>query len=688
MEYNLFSNEQIEYMYSDKGFLEFVNQYFSTYTTTLQNIDYSLDSSSWSDSDTDIFLRILLANLENLHQYISELERSMTFSYIRTEKNFLGEIKGKLNVNKYYQNKAKIMSPKEYPCSIKEKSALAPENVYVIFIIEYVLRTLNKLKKYLKSTYSNKSKYSEMILLEDHFRAFSSFSYKRYFKECEPLIRSYRRMYGDKFPLMQYNLIINRMKKGKIRNEHSYKRIFDWFSMFEKGSVFFIGESTIEILRYSDEFSNKLFELWCLYSIKETFVNEFDSKLAVQKSVMNTDDNCIFTLDVAAGGQLEIYYQKGSTLYWNKDNEVQWEYVNAETSKPLRGIPDISVLYRTDKSALVMVDIKNRNRNGGTNSEEIYKMIGYFANFSNAYENMYSKDVKKHAALLFRNDFIPFSEILNNEEGYVLQTYSVTPSENDLLNKNQFKELCKFILDVQGINGTTSEIIGNYSKIVRNITTESSDDDPEKIIYDISEKNHSIISRMFTFGELAEELPKMKRSLENNHFPHIWDRIDEITKDILGMAECLNNGITNSSNADYAPICLEYCRALEVQMNKQLFNPFRRLHNINQLCNHNRFYEKLKEERDLTLGECIYMLDKCTHRNYPTTELKNFINENVKQSDKLLGSVISDMRNINVDIRRKSAHTTVMNYDEMEETRQRILGIGNTNIFYVLLDNR
>lgn len=687
MEFNLFSSQQIEYMYSDKEFLEFINQYFSTYSTNSQDINYSINADEWDDSDTDIYLRILLANLENLHQYISELERSMTFSYSKTEKIFAGEIKGRLNVNKYIQSKGKVKAPKEYPCTIKEKTALSPENVFVIYIIDYVLRTLNMLKKYMKRMYSSQTKYSELIILENHFRAFNTFCYKPYFKECEPILKSYRRIFGDTFPVSEYNVITKRMKKGKIRNASSYNKIFEWFMMFKKGSILFVGNSTMEILRYSEDFSNKLFELWCLYSIKKTFIEEFNAKLVLDNNIMKAGENCIFKLEGASGGEIAIYYQKGSDLYWKNDSDLVWMYKREGREKGLRGIPDISIIYKTDKEALVMIDIKNRNRSGGSNSEEIYKMIGYYGNFRNRFESEYSKDVKKHAALLFRNDYLSFSEELNSNEGYSLMTYSVTPSEKRELNADQFKLLCRYILDVQGIDGSTSEIMGNYSRLVHK-DNETVEVDPEMRLYDISNQNHYVISKMFSFGDLAEELPKKKEQLKWNHFPHVWDLMEEKTKDILGMADCLYDGLTISDHADYAPICLEYCRALEVQLNMQIFNPFRESHNINQLFSRNRFYEKLKENREITLGECIYILDKCTHRNYPTIELRNYVSNCVIKYELLFRDSIGELRRINEDIRRKSAHTSVMTYDELQETRQRILGIGNLNLFYVLLDNR
>ena len=90
----------------------------------------------------------------------------------------------------------------------------------------------------------------------------------------------------------------------------------------------------------------------------------------------------------------------------------------------------------------------------------------------------------------------------------------------------------------------------------------------------------------------------------------------------------------------------------------------------------------------MTLGECVFLLDKCTHPSHPLTELKRNIQTNIKQNRTLLGEAVSVLRSLNENVRRLSAHTTVMSYDELIETRQKVLGIGHLNLFYVLRDSR
>ena len=338
--------------------------------------------------------------------------------------------------------------------------------------------------------------------------------------------------------------------------------------------------------------------------------------------------------------------------------------------------------------AKVMVDLKNRIRSAGNNAEEIYKMIGYFTNFDNMFKKMYTPDIKKQAILVYRNDNVPFKERLVSDNNYLLNTYSVSPSVKDELNVEQFKLICQCILDTQGIDGKTSEVLGSYKKEKEAFSESFKTDTEDDYIFKISEKNHNVITNLFTFGELAEELPKQMELLRQNYYPHIWEYMSQKAKEILAMADCLFSGMKECEGADYAPICLEYCRGLEVQLNQLIFEPFRNNHNISALARQNRFYEKMLESREMTLGECVFFLDKCTHRRFPMTELKNYISGIIHAPEIFFSDAVPIMRDINTNIRRLSAHTTIMTYDELVNTRQKILGIGYLNLFYQLLDQR
>ena len=689
MENNLFSEHQIEFMYSDPMFFRFVNDYFSSFSIQSSNFGMGMkNTDEMSETDMHIYIRIILANLAELRQMISEIEKSLSYTYKDSVKTFDGEIHGHLQVQRYLQLKTQIKYPKEYPCQIKKRTSVTPENIFLIYIVDYVIRLLDffakVLRNYIGNTYS-----TEKTLIDEYRRAFHAFSRKNYFRECALSLENIRKQYGDEFPANLLNLIKIRAAKGKIRNYQSYEKIFDWYWKYKQGTIEFDLLKTLRILRYSDDFCNRLFELWCLYSIKETFIKEFGMTLINERNIMDVGNQSVFTLKATNDGIVEIFYQKGAKLYWDEEAEPVWKYIDSEGKKKrLVGIPDISVKYSARTNSLVMIDLKNRIRTAGSNSEEIYKMIGYFSNFDNMFKRMYSESIKKQAILIYRNDYDAFSECLVSDTNNLLNTYSVCPTTKAKLNLLQFKAICQCILDTQGIDGKTSEVLGNYKKEKANISTTAKEDDDDNIIYTLSERNHKVISNLFSFGELAEELPKQMELLCQNYFPYIWNNMSEKTKEILAMADCLFSGMKECESADYAPICLEYCRGLEVQLNQLIFEPFRNSHNISNLVRRNRFYDKMQETREMTLGECVFFLEKCTHRNYPMIELKQYIDNIVHDSNVFFSVAVPIMKEINVNIRRLSAHTTIMTYDELVSTRQKILGIGYLNLFYQLLDQR
>ena len=689
MENNLFSEHQIEFMYSDPMFFRFVNDYFSSFSIQSSNFGMGMkNTDEMSETDMHIYIRIILANLAELRQMISEIEKSLSYTYKDSVKTFDGEIHGHLQVQRYLQLKTQIKYPKEYPCQIKKRTSVTPENIFLIYIVDYVIRLLDffakVLRNYIGNTYS-----TEKTLIDEYRRAFHAFSRKNYFRECALSLENIRKQYGDEFPANLLNLIKIRAAKGKIRNYQSYEKIFDWYWKYKQGTIEFDLLKTLRILRYSDDFCNRLFELWCLYSIKETFIKEFGMTLINERNIMDVGNQSVFTLKATNDGIVEIFYQKGAKLYWDEEAEPVWKYIDSEGKKKrLVGIPDISVKYSARTNSLVMIDLKNRIRTAGSNSEEIYKMIGYFSNFDNMFKRMYSESIKKQAILIYRNDYDAFSECLVSDTNNLLNTYSVCPTTKAKLNLLQFKAICQCILDTQGIDGKTSEVLGNYKKEKANISTTAKEDDEDNVIYTLGERNHKVISNLFSFGELAEELPKQMELLRQNYFPYIWNNMSEKTKEILAMADCLFSGMKECESADYAPICLEYCRGLEVQLNQLIFEPFRNSHNISNLVRRNRFYDKMQETREMTLGECVFFLEKCTHRNYPMIELKQYIDNIVHDSNVFFSVAVPIMKEINVNIRRLSAHTTIMTYDELVSTRQKILGIGYLNLFYQLLDQR
>ncbi len=687
MENNLFDSDQIRHLYKDKDFVCFLADYFSSYGTDIIDIKGDMIDSFYEDL-WKVYLRIILANINDVLSLVEKIEKNISFSYEEVKVKVSGGIKGRLLINEYVQNKPLIRMPREYPCEIKEKSFLTPENEYLVHIIKTIVEKLDLFLDKAKKDQVFTGDETECKLLNDVSMYFYAILHKQPFSAIYLGLKNRQSTFDENKVL----LIHNRLSKGKIRNAMAYNQIFEWFERYIKHGFSFIGDNTVDTLIYDDLFCNKLFELWNLYYIADTFQKSFGMRLIDKNIVRPGVKEYIYKLQTINDDVIEIYYQRGAGLYWDDEYSSNWSYVD---SGNLIGIPDISVKFCGDEENLTIIDLKNRVRNSGQNSEEIYKIIGYFSNFGEYLKVKYNNQYKNQAVLIFRNDESAFSEELESNSGERMLSLSTGVGTDEALNHDQFEKICKYILDVQNFTGTKSQTITNcnrdmeeYSDKYNEAIKSGNENKAEDIIYDIEQHNHSIIKDMFSVGDLQDSLSAKCDELKTNHFPHIWDSMESDVIQTLAMAECLFSGLSPCSSADYAPVCLEYCRVLEIQLNSTIFTPFKNSVNISQLASTNWNYEKLTANRELTLGECIFMFEKCNAPHHSTTELYGFIKTHVKQYQKLFALCTDSLRQINVSIRRKAAHTTLMSYDELVEARQRVLGIGNINVMYTLLDKR
>lgn len=690
-----FSAEQLSYLYENESFLLYLNQYFGTYQTFINNINADLElDEEIKQNEVELYLRIILANTKEFKTVILEIEKNISYVYSDEKRNIQGEIHGVLLVDEYIRKKTMQSMPKTYPCKIKKKTYLTPENIYLLYMIDQIVVKLEKLLMEISHKFKHRKKFEEIKLLEKDIKYFTMLKSKSLFSEVRISLRKIERTYGSLFPKDIRNQIQQRLKKRKIRNYYNYEKIILWFNKYMNSGITFIEKSNLNLLSYDNGFNDKLFELWILYKLKETFVDEYKLQLIESNHLQDRFTKPIYRIASTNGNTIELYFQKGQSLFWDSQNDNKWSYIKLNEKQSLRAIPDIVMKYQGSQEVVVLIDAKNRIKSAGKNSDEIYKMLGYYENFSDYLKRKYGHKFNYNAALIFRNDTEPFKELLNTDSDDSMLNVSVSPSPNENLNKDQFKELCRYLLEVCGNEGNTTEVIGEYKQTVdsrkERITSifESDNDDLiEDLVHEISDENHKVINNIFTAPELQLQIDKIKEKLERDHFPHIWMKMSDDTKTVLAMAESLFISLKDSENADYAPVCLEYCRALECTLNHVLVKPFIAMNKIPNLIARSKYYNKLSANRDLTLGEAIYLLSKCNANNrFKTNEFKSFIEKNIRHHNGLLGTCIDDLTKINVEFRRKSAHTSIMKYTDLVECRQRILGIGRSNIFYVLLE--
>lgn len=444
---NTFSNEQFNFLYSDHDFLKFLSTFYSTYEVTYQTADILFSDES-GIVDMNIYIRIVLANAEEFITAINEVRKKMSLRNNKADREYIGEIKGRLNISKYVKQMVARSTPRVYPCVVKEKNYGTPENIYLLFYAYVFCDKLKSMAKYIQSQkMNNQEKSKELSIISQYIKDLTNFISAPDLHQFSKQITELRKKYGDHLPTVYFDKIVHRLKTNKIVNSDAYIKAFDWIRKYSKNMVDF-NETSIKMLRYDEEkFCDRLFEIWILYSIKKTLVKEFACTLVKEYGVMEKRIQYTFVLEKDDGELINLYFQKGEGLYWTNSVKTSWKYVSDKATPNLRGIPDISVEIMSSPPKLIIVDAKNKIRIAGKNSEEIYKMIGYFENFKKQYDGVaYEKSFKK-AILVFRNDEISFVERLENDDEDCIITLSVAPEVDYGLNDNQYITLCREIIE-------------------------------------------------------------------------------------------------------------------------------------------------------------------------------------------------------------------------------------------------
>lgn len=438
-----FSEKIYHYLYSDLEFVKFMNFLYSSYDLSKQNLNV-IFSDKESIDEYNLYLRIFLSNVEPFIEGLSLLNKRMSNKKISQTTEFEGSIKGHLNMNKFIKNKISKSYPKIYPCIIKEKNFETPENIYIYY---YSLIIKEKLVLFIKYISKIAKKTNEAELINGYIDKLDTFLYTEQLKSVSKCATRLKHQYGTKAPIKQYEQIVHRIKKNRIPNSHVYIKLLSWIKSYEDKKYLSTNNNS-DILRYNGElFTDKLFEIWILYNIKKTLVDELNYEVEEEYSLMDYKKKYVYKLRDIKGKYLYIYFQKGEDLYWSKHDSTNWFYLKNK-NKYLKGIPDITIKIESEsnRTKMIMIDAKNKFRNAGQNSEEIYKIIGYYDNFKNSVsKNVIFED----SFVVFRNEEKPFCEFLESCDGKKIMNLSVGLVDNCILNSGQFIKLCKQIVNIK-----------------------------------------------------------------------------------------------------------------------------------------------------------------------------------------------------------------------------------------------
>jgi hypothetical protein len=183
-----------------------------------------------------------------------------------------------------------------------------------------------------------------------------------------------------------------------------------------------------------------------------------------------------------------------------------------------------------------------------------------------------------------------------------------------------------------------------------------------------------------------------------------WDNLNDEVRRFLSTGEILLKELErlDEGNADYAPVVIEYAKALECQIHKKLFESFRESLRQDGLLTNESIYKCdfgpiplspseqrgiertirelrmfLSEDKCLTMGAMWHILLRVRQEVKPATVLGMFVahlRKHKKANSLLEGEFIKDWGRFIESFRNGAAHSTSITLDQAKESRDLVFG--------------
>jgi hypothetical protein len=320
-----------------------------------------------------------------LKPILTAIERgaSSVSDVVRSESK--GAICGRLDIPLYLSRRRTNLSwPRTFPVLLTQDTPDTPENQLVSVALRQLVRGLGAARA---AGPSAERSYSRNLL-----------RWSREKLHSEPWLRAIPDTHPDRLRRQTEH----RLRKRQTGNESAYGKFLNWFSQWQFDPSHVDADQAENLISLllafppGEFFANRVFEIWCLYQVIESFRRCGAMTVAGPRPLwQRSQPICEMTY---AGYAFEIWFQRSLPAAM-----AGWRYVHND--RTLRGSPDITIIG--DGGRRLLIDAKRREvRNESTRSEETYKMLGYLENFRELFGA-----IPFHAALCFLSSEELFTEV-------------------------------------------------------------------------------------------------------------------------------------------------------------------------------------------------------------------------------------------------------------------------------------
>ncbi|MGR6967007.1 hypothetical protein ACU610_21335 [Geodermatophilus sp. URMC 61] len=314
-----------------------------------------------------IRLRVALVAGSKLAQIVRNVAVTPNFRYRRASEDHVGQLRGRLDVVRYLRERGRVTVPRRYPVHVIQRDSATPENVLVAFTLRWMLRELDAATGLISPPPGSAEARDVAALRSDLLRLHG-------LPLVQDAVSAADRVRGRESLGGLLERVEARLAAGHVGRPAAYTELTQWVTESLAGEPV-VQPGEVAAAFYGEEFDTRLFELWCLAKLAEALTEVLGDPIEASTDFSQRDQRPVFVF-AAGESRAEVYFQASLKALTGAD--ALWVYEPGD--RPLAGIPDLAVrCVRAGKSVSVLLDAKLRQRKGPP-SEEIYKVLGYFAN--------------------------------------------------------------------------------------------------------------------------------------------------------------------------------------------------------------------------------------------------------------------------------------------------------------------
>jgi hypothetical protein len=362
------------------------------------------------DQDLDDFaagarLRASLAAANRLVDVVGRIIARPTFRYTHVATESVGTIQGRLDLARYSRQRGRVDVPRRYPIRLVERAATTPENVLASYAVLWLKRELERTPSTLLPVGS--PEFRELRRLIDALTHLLTVPLLA--RTVPQALEVWRRSTVD----VLVDRVQQRLDAGHVAQPEPYRELADWIRASLDGApVAELGERDWSF--YDARFDTKLFEIWCLVMLADAITRRIGAPDGKPASLADRTRVPIYTWTVG-DTVLRLHFQP--SLHTLTPGGVRWRYEPEAT--PLMGFPDLAVISELPGArGVALFDPKLRRRSSAP-TEEIYKLLGYFANLQ--------RTAPPQGAILYYSPGVPTAYTLRTAAGGDVRALGVDP---------------------------------------------------------------------------------------------------------------------------------------------------------------------------------------------------------------------------------------------------------------------